>query len=85
MGMKERVDSMFKKWYVMPDVKFEVGSADGQIFNRINDDDPTIADWFEKEGVEWERADKSKGSRVNGLALTQERMLASLKGNGRPA
>lgn len=85
VGMKERVADMFKKWYVMPDVKFEVGSADGQIFNRINDDDPTIADWFEKEGVEWERADKSKGSRVNGLALTQERMLASLKGNGRPA
>lgn len=85
VGMKEMEAAMRDKMYVMPTTRFEVGAADGQIFNRINDDDPTIAEWFEKEGIEWERADKSQGSRVNGLALMQERMIASLKGNGRPA
>lgn len=84
VGMKEREKEMKDKFYLMPDTKIEDGSADGQIFNKINDDDPTIAEWFSEEGIEWERADKSKGSRVNGLALIQERMLASLKGNGRP-
>lgn len=76
---------MRENWYIYPDAIIHVGDADGQIFNKINDDDPTIAEWFEKEGVEWLRADKSQGSRKNGLALLIERMLASLHSNGRPA
>lgn len=84
-GIKEREKMMRDNWYIYPDAIIHVGDADGQIFNKINDDDPTIAEWFEKEGVEWLRADKSQGSRKNGLALLIERMLAALHSNGRPA
>ena len=84
IGMKAREKLMYEKYYMMPDTEIEPGSADGQIFNKINSDDPTVAEWFEKEGITWERADKSAGSRINGLALTQERMIASIKSNGRP-
>lgn len=85
VGMKARVKEMYDNLYIHPKSIISVGNADGQIFNKINDDDPTIAEWFEKEGIEWDRADKSKGSRVQGLALMQERMLSSMQNNGRPA
>lgn len=83
--MLEIQDEMYENRFIAEGSYIEVGNADGQIFNKINDDDPTIAEWFEQEGVEWLRADKSKGSRVQGLALLQERMLAALKQDGRPA
>lgn len=84
-GIKERVKSMYELCYIHPAATIEIGDADGQIFNKVNLDDPTIAEWFEREGVMWYRADKSQGSRKNGLALMQERMLSALHGNGRPA
>lgn len=84
-GMKERVQKMYDNFWLHPNAQVEVGDADGQIFNKINDDDPTIAEWFENEGIEWYRADKSQGSRKNGLALLLERMIAAQKNNGRPA
>lgn len=84
-GIKEREKSMYDYQYISAACAISAGDADGQIFNKINSDDPTIAEWFLKEGVEWERADKSQGSRKNGLALLQERMLSALKQNGKPA
>lgn len=84
-GMNTIEDQMYQYYYLQQGCVITVGDADGQIFNKINSDDPTIAEWFLKEGVEWNRADKSQGSRKNGLALLIERMLASLKRNGRPA
>lgn len=59
------------------------GPADGQIFNKINDDDYTIAEHMSLQGVEWERADKSQGSRVHGLELVRERFRAAKSGEGR--
>ena len=84
-GMKEREQMMRDNWYVYPDAEFDTGDADGQIFNQINNDDPTIADWFENEGVDWNRADKSAGSRKNGLALMLERLMSAVRADGRPA
>lgn len=84
-GIKEREAAMYVNRYIDASTEITVGDADGQIFNKINNDDPTIAEWFEKEGVQWNRADKSHGSRKNGLALLQERMLASIRQDGRPA
>lgn len=85
LGMKEIERKFRELYFIDPRATIETGNADGQIFNKINSDDPTIADWFEKEGVTWLRADKSQGSRKNGLALMQERLLAAIKQNGRPA
>lgn len=84
-GMKLRTKQMYAFKYINRECTIRVGDADGQIFNKINNDDPTIAEWFEREGIKWYPADKSKGSRHQGLALLQERMLAALQQNGRPA
>lgn len=85
LGIKSIEKNMRELYFVAPSAKIDVGDADGQIFNKINADDPSIAEWFLQEGIEWHRADKSQGSRKNGLALIQERLLAALKQNGRPA
>lgn len=56
------------------------GRADGQIFNEMQEDELTIATKFENEGVVWQAANKSPGSRINGLQLVRERMDAVVKG-----
>lgn len=54
-----------------------LGFADGQIFNNTEgEDDPTIADKMAARGLYWERANKSAGSRVNGLQLVRDRFEA---------
>lgn len=61
------------------------GVADGQIFNKNEgDDDPSIADKMEEVGVYWERANKSPGSRINGLQLVRDRFEAVQKGEDEP-
>ena len=59
------------------------GPADGQIYNTINKDDPTIAEYMKTAGVEWVRADKSKGSRINGLEIMRDMFRAAVRGEGR--
>lgn len=50
------------------------GPADGQIFQQPQSDVASIADKMKKEGIRWTKADKSPGSRINGLELVRERM-----------
>lgn len=83
MKLREKQMSVFK--FIDSKCTIEVGDADGQIFNKINNDDPTIAEWFEREGVKWNPADKSQGSRKQGLELLQNRLISGLKQDGRPA
>lgn len=48
--------------------RVQEGPADHQIFNKVADRDfRSVADDMEDEGVKWERADKSPGSRVRGI------------------
>lgn len=54
--------------------KVRPGPADGQIYQVTQSDTDTIAAKMERHGVRWTRADKSPGSRVNGLELVRERM-----------
>lgn len=58
------------------------GPADGMIFDVRPTDFPeeaeSIAAAMEDVGVTWERADKSAGSRKNGLTLLRDRLQASL-------
>lgn len=62
------------------------GPADGQIYDVHDSPDTgfidTIASRMEAEGVQWYRADKSSGSRKNGLQLLRDRMECSLSGDG---
>jgi hypothetical protein len=50
------------------------GPADGQIYQQAQSDVPTIAAKMAKEGVRWVKADKSPGSRINGLELMRDRL-----------
>ena len=48
------------------------GAADNQIWNKINDDNPSIAEIFESNGVTWERSNKTAGSRINGVQIMRD-------------
>lgn len=50
------------------------GPADGQIYQETRSDVDTIADTMAKADVRWVKADKSAGSRINGLELVRERL-----------
>lgn len=50
------------------------GAADGQIYQQTRTDIPSIADTMADIGVHWIPADKSPGSRVNGLELMRGRL-----------
>lgn len=50
------------------------GPADGQIYQTTRSDIDTIADTMATEGVRWVKADKSPGSRINGLVLVRQRL-----------
>lgn len=61
------------------------GPADGMIYEAKavdGDDDVSIAQAMEDEGVVWEPADKSKGTRKNGLQLLRDRLQASIDKEG---
>lgn len=61
--------------------KVRAGPADGQIYQEIRKDIDTIADAMAKKKVRWVKADKSPGSRINGLILVRE-MLKEEEGPG---
>ena len=58
------------------------GPADGQIYSVIDKSTPTIASKMAAEGVLWVKADKSPGSRINGLELLRNTLSASISGEG---
>lgn len=66
--------------------KVRPGPADGMIFDVKPTDYPeeaeSIAAAMEDEGVLWERADKSPGSRKNGLTLIRDHLQAAIDGEG---
>lgn len=54
------------------------GPADNAIFNK-DDDQVSIADKMEKQGVEWELSDKKPGSRIAGAALICELLESAVE------
>lgn len=75
----KHVDTMLlsQGWVASP---VRAGPADNQIANVTDDDTETIEDKMAEEGVYWEKSDKSKGSRKQGLELIRERLTASIRG-----
>lgn len=76
-GIKETEQSLLDSGFIgkMP----EQGIADGQIFNQMEEDVPTIATKMAEKGIYLMPADKSPGSRANGLQLVRDRMEAVQK------
>lgn len=77
----KRIDEMlFKDGWIGSKVR--PGPADGSIFDvhptDYESEAESIGAAMEDEGVTWERADKSRGSRKNGLVLLRDRLQASL-------
>jgi len=58
------------------------GAADGEIFNVKEKESGSIASLMSKRGVDWKRADKRPGSRVNGYQLLRDRMKSALTREG---
>lgn len=76
-GIKDIDNSLLSaKWIARP---VRPGPADNAIADTQNPETPTIADDMGKEGVRWERSDKSPGSRINGLELLRTRMSETAK------
>lgn len=71
-GIVEREKILRDRGWISTAVR--AGPADGQIYQSPQSDVDTIAFKMEKHGVRWTRADKSPGSRINGLELVRERM-----------
>lgn len=57
-----------------------MGPADSSIFDDSRKDVDSIATEMEKNGVSWERADKSPGSRKRGLQMLRDRLEAAQSG-----
>lgn len=76
-GIKDMDTSLLSaKWISRP---VRPGPADNAIADTQNPGAPTIADDMAKEGVRWERSDKSPGSRINGLELLRTRLAETAK------
>lgn len=60
------------------------GAADSAIFGDTYGRGHTIARSFAAEGIYWRHADKSPGSRKNGLVMVRERLKNSLKREKNP-
>lgn len=58
------------------------GPADGQIFDKPRSDQESIAKVMSDHKINWVRADKSPGSRVNGFELVRNRLENSLRSEG---
>ncbi len=60
------------------------GAADSAIFAESEGRGHSVAKSFSKAGVYWRPANKSPGSRVNGLVLVRERLKAALERESDP-
>ena len=59
------------------------GPADGQIYGVTEAESGSIAQLMEGEGVSWYAADKSKGTRKNGLQLMRDALESAVQGEGK--
>lgn len=80
-GIHEREKQMMDEGWITR--KPSPGPADSSIYDVREADTDSIAQKMKAAGIEWLKADKSKGSRVNGLQLVRDMLRASIDGEGR--
>lgn len=79
-GIKKReIELMSQGWIARQPYP---GPADNQISDTNNSDNDTVEKAMADEGVRWERSDKTRGSRANGLQLMRDRLEASVNNEG---
>ena len=67
--IKEHIEDLTVDGWIETEVN--IGPADGQIFNNNEQETLSPAQLMEKEGITWYAADKSAGTRKNGLELVR--------------
>jgi hypothetical protein len=85
-GTKRLQDRLLADRWVLRQI--QPGPADSSIFDdsrkgKDGQGSDSIASEMEKEGITWNRADKSPGSRKNGLQLCRDRFENALTGEGK--
>lgn len=78
--IKELEEELTEDGWVQSEV--HPGPADGQIYNVNEKESASIAARMEAEDVKWYAADKSAGTRKNGLELVRVALENSLQGEG---
>jgi len=76
---EHEINLLKQKWIKTQPVP---GPTDTQIYNVHESDVDTIGKKMEDHGIRWINADKSAGSRINGLELLRNRLESSLTGEG---
>ncbi len=79
-GIMEREMKMLKR-KIINNIPND-GPADGQIFQVTQSDVATIGSKMAEEGIGWNPADKSAGSRINGWQLIRDMLTNAVKGEG---
>ena len=79
IGIKEREIKLMKKWIKIQPAP---GPADNSIRKVEDSGVETIEDKMADKGVRWTKSDKSPGSRIIGLQLFRDRLVASLRKEG---
>ena len=77
-GIVEREEKLIKNGWVLGSI--HDGPADNSIRDVREIDVDTIEKKMQDNGVSWESSNKSPGSRVNGLEIARERLLAAKRG-----
>lgn len=80
LGIKKREQQMLEDGWILK--KPSAGPADNQIDNVTERDTDTIAKKMSDNGILWEKSDKARGSRKQGLQLMRDRLEASIRGEG---
>ncbi|MCK9234936.1 MAG: hypothetical protein M0P09_01315 [Acholeplasmataceae bacterium] len=80
-GIRKRESELVVNHWV-PQGRIRPGPADSQIYQVREKDVDTIAKKMEDYGVRWIPADKSPGSRINGLELARGMLENAIRGEG---
>lgn len=65
--------------------EIEAGAADNAITaDTSGRNNKTIYDMFKSDGIKWQKSDKSKGSRINGVNVLIEMMKNTIQNNDKP-
>lgn len=78
IGIREREEKMLANEWILD--RPQPGPADNQITYTYDSDNENIEFKMAKKDVRWQKSDKSKGSRINGLELIRERLKAAKNG-----
>lgn len=81
-GIVERENQLRDDGWIAPNARIWAGPTDSAIYTAGDPGEDSIAVKMENNGITWEPADKSPGSRINGLQILRDRLEASMRREG---